>query len=129
MSQTLDSTTLDEFRRILERKRSELIQSWLRPDEIVAERFADAMDDMVSVANRDLVTDQIKRYTMELSDIDDALVRIADGTFGSCLDCGDLIFPKRLAVLPWAVHCLYCQRLLDQAGSFEERAEGSGDAA
>jgi len=129
MSQTLDSTTLEEFRRILERKRSELIQSWLRPDEIVAERFADAMDDMVSVANRDLVTDQIKRYTMELSDIDDALVRIADGTFGSCLDCGDLIFPKRLAALPWAVHCLYCQRLLDQAGSFEERAEGSGDAA
>jgi RNA polymerase-binding protein DksA len=55
-------------------------------------------------------------YTLEdnsghvLSEIDAALVRIDDGTFGVCRTCGKPIDEERLAALPWAMKCIDCKR-------------------
>ena len=43
--------------------------------------------------------------------VDAALARLADGTFGRCLRCGDSIPDERLEVLPWAAFCVRCQQL------------------
>ena len=45
-----------------------------------------------------------------LREIDDALKRLDDGTFGTCRRCGRPISPERLEALPWAAHCIDCQR-------------------
>ncbi|MEM1428786.1 MAG: TraR/DksA C4-type zinc finger protein [Pseudomonadota bacterium] len=37
-----------------------------------------------------------------------ALVRIADGTYGECLECGEPIPPKRLDLDPAAPLCISC---------------------
>lgn len=45
-----------------------------------------------------------------LADIDAALKRIEDGTYGTCTNCGKPIAPERLEARPWATLCIDCQR-------------------
>ena len=45
-----------------------------------------------------------------ISEIDAALKRIDEGTYGTCVDCGHEIPRERLEANPWAAHCIDCQR-------------------
>jgi RNA polymerase-binding transcription factor DksA len=45
-----------------------------------------------------------------LQDIDDALRKIEDGTYGTCEVCGKPIAPERLTAIPWARLCIDDQR-------------------
>jgi DnaK suppressor protein len=45
-----------------------------------------------------------------LFEIDAALKRIEDGTYGTCGACGKPIAPERLAAIPWARLCIDDQR-------------------
>jgi len=45
-----------------------------------------------------------------LSEIDAALTRIEEGTYGICVNCGDEIPPERLEANPWASLCIDCKR-------------------
>lgn len=38
-----------------------------------------------------------------------ALARLEAGTYGLCLDCGELIPVRRLRAVPWAERCVSCQ--------------------
>jgi RNA polymerase-binding transcription factor DksA len=62
----------------------------------------------------DTATETVDReidYTLEensgnvLREIEAALQRIEDGTFGICRTCGKAIEPERLEYLPWATQC------------------------
>ncbi|MCO8278063.1 TraR/DksA C4-type zinc finger protein [Actinoplanes sp. TRM 88003] len=44
-----------------------------------------------------------------LDQISGALRRIADGTYGACVQCGSAIPPERLEILPHAQHCVPCK--------------------
>ncbi|MFP2926848.1 TraR/DksA family transcriptional regulator [Pyxidicoccus sp. 3LG] len=44
----------------------------------------------------------------ELKDIEEALVRIAEGAFGRCMQCGGAIGRHWLRAIPEARHCLTC---------------------
>ena len=61
---------------------------------IAIERFAD-------VAIHDQIIHQ-------LAAVDEALVRVADGTYGVCEVCGSRIAPERLEAIPWAATCVSC---------------------
>lgn len=45
-----------------------------------------------------------------LAEIDAALKRIEDGTYGICTNRGEQIPVERLEALPWATLCIDCQR-------------------
>jgi RNA polymerase-binding protein DksA len=45
-----------------------------------------------------------------LSQIDGALRRIDEGTYGTCATCGGEIVPERLEAYPWASLCIDCKR-------------------
>jgi RNA polymerase-binding protein DksA len=45
-----------------------------------------------------------------LSEIDGALKRIEDGTYGTCVNCGQEIPHGRLEANPWASLCIDCKR-------------------
>src|SRR5690242_2124840 len=45
-----------------------------------------------------------------LDQISGALRRIADGTYGSCIQCESPIPPERLEILPHAQHCVPCKQ-------------------
>jgi RNA polymerase-binding protein DksA len=55
-------------------------------------------------------------YTLEensehvLADIDAALRRIEEGTYGICTNCDKRIAEERLEARPWATLCINCQR-------------------
>jgi DnaK suppressor protein len=50
-----------------------------------------------------------------LAQIDVALKRIDDGTYGTCSSCGGEIPEPRLEAYPWASLCIGCKRLSEQA--------------
>ena len=49
-----------------------------------------------------------------LTQVRDALQRIADGTYGKCIACGRQIEPTRLEAVPWAAYCLKDQEEQDR---------------
>jgi RNA polymerase-binding protein DksA len=48
-----------------------------------------------------------------LSQVQDALERFEQGTYGVCERCGDEIDPARLKALPYVTLCLRCQQRLN----------------
>jgi DnaK suppressor protein len=44
-----------------------------------------------------------------LREIADALHRIEQGTYGTCMECEEAISIKRLDAVPWARYCVTCQ--------------------
>jgi RNA polymerase-binding transcription factor DksA len=51
----------------------------------------------------------------ELKDIDDALRRLDDGTYGICEECGKPIDEARLEAVPWARYCVVDQARIERA--------------
>lgn len=51
-----------------------------------------------------------------LHDIDDALRRLDDGTYGTCSSCRESIRLERLEVIPASRYCLRCQYWTESAG-------------
>jgi DnaK suppressor protein len=50
----------------------------------------------------------------ELSQIERALTRWDDGTYGICESCQKLISLVRLVALPYATSCIYCERAMEK---------------
>lgn len=44
-----------------------------------------------------------------LADVEEALRRLQDGTYGRCLTCGQPIPDQRLEAIPWAVRDVVCE--------------------
>src|SRR5215467_12538291 len=44
-----------------------------------------------------------------LADVEDALRRLQEGTYGQCLTCGQPIPERRLQAIPWAVRDVVCE--------------------
>ncbi len=60
-------------------------------------------------SNHDRVSALVDQLREQLSAIDGALSRIADGTYGFCTHCGAMIDTDRLAIVPTATLCLACE--------------------
>jgi len=54
-----------------------------------------------------------------LAEIEAALDRLRDGSYGACTVCRQPIARERLAVLPAAALCMGCQRVSDDTGAHE----------
>jgi len=111
----------DRFRERLleERKRVEAAIQYLREEHPGS--LEEEIEESVGSDNHlgDTATATLDReidYTLEenseqvLAEIDDALQRIEDGTFGTCRTCGQPIAPERLEAMPWATQCIDCKR-------------------
>jgi RNA polymerase-binding protein DksA len=58
---------------------------------------------------REKVASLITRETQILKELEAALERIRDATYGECYTCGGDIPPARLQALPFATLCVKCQ--------------------
>ncbi len=56
------------------------------------------------------------RNAQHLAQVEDALRRLDDGTFGACTRCGRPIAAERLEAIPWAALCIDCQRIVGRGG-------------
>jgi RNA polymerase-binding transcription factor len=60
--------------------------------------------------DREMASTLEDNSTHVLNEIDAALARIDDGTFGTCSSCGEAIATERLEALPWATLCIEDKR-------------------
>ncbi|MCE5247586.1 MAG: TraR/DksA family transcriptional regulator [Candidatus Polarisedimenticolia bacterium] len=109
---------LEKFEKLLEDKRHSLLDK--------SSRTADEGRQAVIEGGEDYVDDAVTHYTREfllsLSDldrrqlkmVDEALVRVKQGSYGECLMCGEMVNPKRLQAIPWARYCVKCQQLAER---------------
>jgi DnaK suppressor protein len=102
------------FTNLLRAKEAELSDSLHWRDEIVIEQAADALDAVQLMRERDLAVRSLARDSNMLRRIRSALARIADGSYGVCLQCAEDISPKRMAAVPWADYCIKCQEQIDR---------------
>ncbi len=116
-------TELIEYRRALEADYAELAANVRRLDAIAIETVPDALDEVRLAGERELAIRNLERESALLHEVEGALERIAQGSYGVCLSCGEQIARKRLMAVPWAAYCLYCQELADR-----ETGLGSPDA-
>lgn len=127
MSVELSEQQLDEFKKQLKdlylQLREEIRQNLLRTDNESYQELAGSVHDISDEALADLLVDinnaNISRQIQEIRDIDAALLRIANKTYGECIDCGQPISLQRLQAYPTAKRCLDCQEVYERthAGS------------
>ena len=53
--------------------------------------------------------------------VEEALARIRQKTFGTCVECEGIITKKRLEALPYAPTCIRCAEILEHNESFQPR--------
>ena len=83
--------------------------------DMLADRVADLQEHAVADLLVDLDLAEIDRDVQELREIEAALTRIAERSFGICSDCGEEIAAERLAAIPQATRCHDCQRRYETA--------------
>lgn len=78
--------------------------------ELIDRGPADSADAAIGDALADINLAIIDRHIRVIRDIEAARGRIADGSFGTCIDCGNAIGFERLQAYPTAKRCLVCQQ-------------------
>src|SRR5262249_25682154 len=115
MSDSLTPEILAELRSALVRERDSLRQSLGELGEserALGASQADETGEQADVAS-DLVEEEIdlaleSAERTKLAEVDAALKRIADGTYGICANCGKPIPIERLRAVPWTTLSLDC---------------------
>lgn len=71
----------------------------------IDDNFADSASATTERAEKLALVEQARE---RLSDIDHALARMDDGSYGTCERCGKFIATPRLEARPMSTHCVKC---------------------
>jgi DnaK suppressor protein len=109
---------IEKYRRMLEEKKTvlsaELAKARSAEEETTEESTQDIADKAVSSYTREFLYSLTDGERTVILQIDEALNRIDDGTFGSCANCGVVMSDKRLNAVPWTPYCVDCQELSEK---------------
>ena len=109
---------VEHFRAKLLKKRHELADAIQRAEQEVHTasegEVGDAVDRSVddTAADQGLHSSSVDSETLE--QVNDALRRIDQGSFGKCGICGKPIEPARLEAIPWTPYCKADQERLEK---------------
>jgi DnaK suppressor protein len=108
----------DHFKKLLLAKRRELQSSLSRLEREGSDSGEGDVGDYSDAATASQgASDSLDTATIlsqTLEEVQDALRRIEDGTYGKCSVCGREIEPARLEAVPWAKYCLADQEKLER---------------
>ncbi len=122
----MDTKKLDHYRQILRaqlRTRSEQVrESQQNALEMKAadDGPKDSVDMSLQDVNQEIALRLGERESKMVADTDQALMRIEEGSYGTCARCGKEISERRLEALPTARFCAACQEHIEQNGELEE---------
>ena len=115
----MDRRSTERFRNLLQARKHELALGSAQSHQELQSAQHDYGKDEGDRANTSLAREidlaQKSRDRVLLIEVEAALKRISEGTFGECLTCGQEINIKRLDALPWVCYCNTCQELIDGA--------------
>ena len=95
----------------------EIIGSSLNPEKL---NFPDLTDQASAEADKNFTLRLREREQKLLKQIDEALDRIANGTFGICEHCGEEISFKRLKARPVTTYCIDCKTIQEEEEKLRE---------
>jgi DnaK suppressor protein len=81
----------------------------------------DAVESAEADIQEDLEFALVQMKSETLNKVNDALVRLEQGSYGNCFDCGEEIAEKRLRALPFAVRCKDCEEAKETAEQRERQ--------
>jgi DnaK suppressor protein len=107
------SGSIEKIRAILMKRRAALRQS-LADDVNLLRGASDVVGDEVDAALETAAGEASSQLaeveSRELAEIENALARIKEGSYGKCESCDKAIAPARLQALPYATLCIKCAR-------------------
>jgi DnaK suppressor protein len=103
-------------------KEVELMTELQNRDGLTTEVQAEFGDQIQNALECEMVIEALDRSSALLREVQAALARVKDGTYGLCLQCEETISASRLAAVPWASFCIHCQEQQDR-----NRANGFAD--
>jgi DnaK suppressor protein len=114
---SLNPSELKQFAALLQTREKQLratihaglLQSNDKSHAELAGRVLDSAEESVADNLADLGIAQLNSAVRELSDVESAKRRIADATYGLCIDCGAPVASARLQAYPTAKRCIACQ--------------------
>jgi len=117
----MDKQKLEYFRNLLLEQRRQTTEL-LRVNKSTAVESDEGVEDSGEMAeldlNRSTALDLADRQTHLIDEIDEALQRIEDGTYGQCVRCGKPLDEERLRAMPTARYDAECQAAIeDRIGS------------
>jgi len=111
----------DRYRALRERlqnQRDEILDMYKQDLRAGQESADDGTEDIVDRANnaynRELMFSLSDNERATLLQIENALRRMDEGTYGRCSNCGQTINLLRLEAVPWARYCIDCQELAEK---------------
>jgi len=81
----------------------------------------DAVESAEADIQEELEFSLVQMKSETLNKINDALVRLDQGSYGNCFECGEEIAEKRLRALPFAVRCKDCEEAREVAEQRERQ--------
>ena len=129
-TESRERTRYSELKRMLEERRREIqaeVQGRMR--DVRSEgawggkqnEVFDAVESSEADIQDDIEFALIQMKSETLNKINDALVRLEQGDYGNCFDCGAEIAEKRLRALPFAVRCKDCEEAREMAEQRERQ--------
>jgi RNA polymerase-binding transcription factor len=107
------NTRFDTYERILRKKADEIRRSMSaqKAAQIVSRLDVPSDEgDLSQQSHEEWIF--LNRNTLDvklLREVEEALRRVREGSFGVCQECEEAISPKRLDAIPWAKYCVGCQ--------------------
>jgi DnaK suppressor protein len=126
----LPKKELDGLKRLIEARRTALqAEVHADADKARGESYAelsggvpDEGDEAVADLLADIDNAELSRDLAELRALEAALDRIAEGSYGRCIDCGLEVGIARLKVEPAALRCIDCQRVHEKTFAQPDRS-------
>lgn len=111
----LTDLDLAQVRQRLESRASQLSEEIAQAQHLgadtadAAHEVLDRKDQADARAHDGVADAELERDRAELAEVQAALRRLADGSYGRCADCDEPIGAPRLQAQPAALRCLACQ--------------------
>jgi DnaK suppressor protein len=105
---------LEEKQAELEQHIATLIGSPAQPEDAIqaSDGEVEPEEEAVDLEETDVEQAILDNEKALLFEVQQALARIENGTYGICSNCGQPIPEKRLEAIPWATLCVNCESKL-----------------
>lgn len=111
----MTTSDIARYSAVLQDKKRELSAGLRRRWDIAVVSSPDSVEEVQLAEVRELEIDSLDRRAGLLRAVEDALSRLADGSFGACRVCDARIKSTRLNAVPWAALCIDCQEDAERA--------------
>ena len=120
----VNSDRLEHFRKILQEQLRQQVAKVSSEQAAALESDDDGVKDSVDLSLLD-VTKEIafrltERNSQIVADIDQALLRIREGSYGVCARCSNPIEERRLEAVPTARYDAQCQTIIESANGDDD---------